>query len=352
MGRTLAEQLTATYILNNPAAVQVATRKATLALIADTEQTEPVRSDTRSALAVRMDDSQILAFQAEHPADSWNPADDLFGADDELDEAAIEADLCGDADDEPEGEHEHPAHGLVVSFVRLDKSGWLTPLSDPVAWRTVYEAAWAEMARCWETNAGDLDLNGQPIKNMQICEAMRVGVSELMTSGVANQLAGVVGKSVAPWALGVRGGVEMQWIKVVPGTPDPTTNGFKAGMGECRLRHMKDINGNMVVEPECTVEEAMAYQARKDARRFECTKRKLTVPARDALQAKRDQAHAMANVSKAHAAPGQEERDYMWTYAAAFRVLGEIHTVFEARLAELGIDNDDIMRAVAQLRGK
>lgn len=353
MGRTLAEQIQAQYILNNPAAIRATTAAATAALIADTEIQPEIHSQVRAALTTIY--NEICA--AEHPADSWNPADDLFGCEDELadeaDEAAIEADLL---DDEPEGEHEHPAHGLTCSIPRLDKSGWLTPLSDPALWLVVYKTAWRLAVRPHKRQLDDLEITGPHIQNFNMCMGLRVDVCKLMESGDAGKAvvddAGrpspVPAKAVGPWTLGTDGETEMPWIRVIHGTPDPTTKPVTAGIGERRERMARDINGNPVHADE--YQAAQDWLAKRRARQFEGTKRKMTVPVHDRLQEKRNQAHAAGEAARAHAPAGFEQTHYMWVYAATFRVLGEIHSEFEALLSARGISQEQVLATAAALK--
>jgi hypothetical protein len=235
--------------------------------------------------------------------------------------------------DEP-GEHEAPEHGLVNSIPVLDKSGWLTPLSDPLAYRRVYLAAWT-MATGLSAYAHDKSL----VANRDI----QAAVAAVMMSGDAGASVGIPAMAVNPWALGTNGEKEMLWVRVTYKTPDPTTAPFRAGMGVAREAHLKNLSG-LPAFPE----KAQAWLERREARNYIGTKGANTVGEKKAREIKRGQAHAAGQAAKTIAyEQGEDEATadlhYRWVYCATLRGLGEIHTVYEAQLAEVGVSEEMII---------
>lgn len=255
--------------------------------------------------------------------------------------------------DEPEeeieepGEHEDPVYGLVSTPPVLDKGGWLTPVSDPLAYKLCYLAAWELVTGFSVYQFRDLSKDGANL---------RASVAAVMMSGDAGAKAGVIAKAVNPWALGTNGETEMPWVRVLKGTPDPTTRPFKAGMGEARETNYLNLSGNPV-HPE-RYESAREWRQKRAARNFVGTKgTNNSVAARDSRNEKRAQAHAAGQAAKQNAINAgldEETQDahYKWAYAATFRFLGEIHTTFESQLAELGVTEADILETVEQMRNK
>ena len=253
-------------------------------------------------------------------------------------------------DDEPEhtaegsetaeepGEHEDPAYGLVVSIPALDKSGWLTPLSDPLAYKLVYLAAWKVATGLSVYAISDVTAESRDV---------RAAVAAVMMSGDAGESIGVPAKAVDPWALGTNGEREMCWVRVAKGTPDPTTKPFRPGNGVAREAYLMTLS-NRPAFPD-RAEGMRAWRERKAARRYVGTKGTApTVGQKDARDVKRGQAHAAGQTAKGIAfANGEDqsiaERDYKWVYCATLRNLGEVHAEYERQLADAGISEQDIL---------
>lgn len=238
-----------------------------------------------------------------------------------------------DETDEP-GEHEAPEHGLVNCVPVLDKSGWLTPLSDPLAYRRVYLAAWS-LATGLSAYARDRTLVGN--------RDIRAAVAAVMMSGDAGASVGIPAIAVNPWSLGTNGEQEMLWVRVSYKTPDPTTAPFRAGMGAAREPHMKDLSG-LAAFPE----KAEEWLARREARKFAGTKGADTVGAQQDRLAIRGQAHRAGCAARSIAIQQgldvqTADTHYKWVYCATLRNLGEIHSVYESQLAEVGITEEMVL---------
>lgn len=246
-------------------------------------------------------------------------------------------------DDEP-GEHEEPIHGLVSVQPELDKSGWLTPLSDALAYKRVYLAAW-ELA----TGFSVFDFHDLTRDSRNI----RASVAALMMSGDAGAKAGVFAKAVNPWALGTDGKTEMPWIRTMSKTPDPTTKPYKAGMGEAREAMYLNLSGLPV--NQYRNETARSMRERRAARAYIGTRGCGTVSAENERNMKRDQAHAAGMAAKEAAINAGYDRDtqsahYKWAYCATLRFLGEVHEVYEQQLALLDITREDILKTVEDMK--
>ena len=243
-----------------------------------------------------------------------------------------------DESDEP-GEHENPEHGLTMYVPVLDKSGWLTPLSDPTAYRQIYLTAWL-MA----TGVSAYVIDKTMVANRDV----QAAIAAVMMTGVAGAECGIPAKAVNPWALGTNGKQEMLWVRVGYKTPDPTTAPFRAGMGPAREAHMTTLSG-LPAFPE----KAEQWYNRREARKFQGTKRQNTVPARDAYQAKCGQAHACGTAARTSAINNGEdaaeaEIAYKWVYAATMRNLGEIHNEYETQLAKEDVTEEMILSVAAK----
>ena len=241
------------------------------------------------------------------------------------------------------GEHEDPIHGLVNSVPVLDKSGWLTPLSDSLAYKLVYLAAWKLVNRVSVYSFRDLD-------SVEATN-MRVEVAAVMMSGDAGESIGIAAKAVNPWALGTNGQREMLWVRVAKGTPDPTTKPFRPGNGVSREAYLMTLS-NRPAYPD-RAEEMRIWRERKSARRYVGTKGITTVGQKDEREVKRGQAHAAGCIAKGIAFENgadmqTAERDYRWVYCATLRNLGEVHAEYERQLAEAGITEQDILEYATQ----
>jgi DUF971 family protein len=287
----------------------------------------------------------------------WNAVQDLTvgGQDDEpeqlelpLSEPEIVSTPAESTDDtaeepEPAGEHEDPAFGLTVSVPVLDKFGWLTPLSDPLAYKRVYLAAWKVATGLSVYSISDVTAESRDV---------RAAVAAVMMSGDAGESIGVPAKAVDPWALGTNGQREMCWVRVAKGTPDPTTKPFRAGNGIAREAYLTNLSG-LPVNPD-RLEAATQWRERRSARRYAGTKgTATTVGQKDARDVKRGQAHAAGSIAKEIAYRNgaddtSAERDYRWVYCATLRNLGEVHAEYERQLADAGVSEDDILEYAAQ----
>lgn len=233
------------------------------------------------------------------------------------------------------GEHEGQEHGLTMYIPTLDKSGWLTPLSDPLAYRRIYLAAWL-MATGVSAYAVDRTL----VANRDV----QTAVAAVMMSGDAGASVGIPAKAVNPWALGTNGQQEMLWVRVGHKTPDPTTAPFRAGMGPAREAHLKTLSG-LPAFPE----KAQQWLDRREAKNFIGTKgTSKTVPQKNELAMKRSQAHAAGTAARTIAInKGESEADaevtYKWVYCATLRFLGEINPELEKQLERDGVSEDMII---------
>lgn len=243
------------------------------------------------------------------------------------------------------GEHEDPSFGLVVGIPTMDQ-GWVTPMSDPAAYKRMYLAAW-EMATGFSVYAfGNLAKQGDVAMNI------RSSVTALMESGEAGTRAGVVGKAKGPWAMGVgvRMGVttDMLWVRTL-GLPDPTTAPFRAGMGAAREAHLKNLSG-LPVHPD-KVEQSEAAKARKWGGVRGQNNSAVTKERRAAKQAK---AHAAGMAAKEAAqlaghSESIQQVHYMWIYCATMRAQGEVHMEYERQLTAAGITKEQLNSVVEQL---
>jgi len=253
----------------------------------------------------------------------------------ELDDAADEPD---DAVEEP-GEHEAPIHGLTVYLPKLDKS-WLTPVSDPDAYRAVYLAAFAVATTHMSAYTVDKNLHGPAGRDL------RKDIAAVMMSGEAGAAVGIPACAVDPWALGTNGATEMPWIRAIH-LPDPTTPPFRAGLGESRKAHYKTLSGLPAFPDDA--ERLVAWRERKAARRFVGTNGTAkTVGQKTEREVKRGQAHAAGKAAKQIAIKNGEnettaERDYKWAYCATYRNLGEVHAEYERQLVDAGVTEADII---------
>jgi hypothetical protein len=245
--------------------------------------------------------------------------------------------------DEP-GEHEDPIHGLVTVQPELDKSGWLTPMSDTLAYKRVYLAAW-ELATGFSVfHFHDLTREARDI---------RASVAALMMSGDAGAKVGIIAKAVNPWAQGTNGETEMPWIRTMAKTPDPTTKPYKAGMGSAREAMYMNLSG-LPVNPYRN-ETVRSMRERREARAYVGTRGRGTVGAENERSLKRDQAHTAGMAAKEAAINAGYDRDtqsahYKWAYCATLRFLGEVHEVYEQQLALLDITREDILKTVEDMK--
>lgn len=243
------------------------------------------------------------------------------------------------------GEHEDPAFGLVAVPPVLDKGGWLTPLSDPLAWKRCYLAAWELVTGFSVFNFRDLSREGAN---------MRVAVAAVMMSGDAGARVGVPARAVNPWAQGTNGERDMPWVRVLQGTPDPTTKPYRAGAGDRRDAYLTNLSG-LPVNPE-RHESARQWRERRSARSFVGIRGSAnTVAAKDARNEKRAQAHAAGLAAKEAAYSAGHDDDiaeahYKWAYCAVLRFLGEIHAEFERQLANAGVTEGQILETVSQMK--
>jgi hypothetical protein len=249
------------------------------------------------------------------------------------------------AEPEQPGEHEDQQYHLVVQIPTLDKSGWLTPLSDPLAYKQVYLAAWKLATGFSVYSIADLTAEAWDV---------RASVAAVMMSGDAGESVGIPAKAVNPWALGTNGEREMCWVRVLRGTPDPTTKPFRAGNGEAREAYLTTLSGTPAF-PE-KYESAREWREKRAARRFIGTKGASTVAAKDAREARRAQAHVHGSAAKTAAFEagydeGIAEIHYKWVYCSTMRILGEIHSEFEHQLADAGIIEEQILETAEQMKG-
>jgi hypothetical protein len=249
------------------------------------------------------------------------------------------------ADETDVGEHEDPAFGLVIDVPKLDKTGWLTPLSDPLAYKRVYLAAWKLAYGLSVYNIADLTAESTDT---------RAAVAAVMMSGDAGESIGVPARAVNPWKLGTNGHQEMLWVRVCKGTPDPTTKPFRSGSGVAREAYLTTLSG-LPAFPE-KADAARVWREKRAARSFVGTKNATTVGARDARDEKRAAAHAAGKTAKTAALANNQseyaEIHYKWAYCAQMRLLGEIHSEYERQLAEDNVYEADILAVVEQMRSK
>jgi len=241
------------------------------------------------------------------------------------------------------GEHEDPAYGLVVDVPVLDKYGWLTPLSDPLAYKRVYLAAWKLAYNLSVYQISDLTAESRDA---------RAAVAAVMMDGIAGESIGVPARAVNPWKLGTNGQQEMLWVRVCKGTPDPTTKPFRSGSGEAREAYLTTLSG-LPAFPE-RADAARAWREKRAARSFVGTRNATTVGARDAREEKRAAAHVSGKAAKTAAilaGMGEHaETHYKWAYCAQLRLLGEIHAEYERQLLDAGVEESDILEQVERMR--
>jgi len=271
-------------------------------------------------------------------------------ADEPEDEPAPTIEPAFPGDEPPEldetGEHEDPAFGLVAVPPVLDKGGWLTPLSDPLAWKRCYLAA-------WELVTGFSVYNFHGLSPRE-CANLRAAIAAIMMSGDAGARVGVLARAVNPWAQGTNGERTMPWVRVLQGTPDPTTKPYRAGAGDRRDAYLTNLSG-LPVNPE-RHESARQWRERRAARSFVGTRGSVSsVAARDARNEKRAQAHAAGLAAKQAAYEAGQDDDiaeahYKWAYCAVLRFLGEIHAEFERQLADAGVTEEQILATVAEMK--
>lgn len=273
------------------------------------------------------------------------------GPDEEPEEQVVQAEESEIEEtpvEEPEeaGEHEDPVYGLVVDVPVLDKWGWLTPLSDPLAYKRVYLAAWKLALGLSVYNIADLTAESRDV---------RASIAAVMMSGDAGESVGIPAKAVNPWALGTNGQQEMCWVRVLKGTPDPTTKPFRAGSGEAREAYLTTLSG-LAAFPE-KADAAREWREKRAARSFVGTRNATTVGAKNIRNDKRSQAHAAGSASKTKALESglgieTAELHYKWIYCATMRVLGEIHSEFERQLAAADVTEEQIIAVVEQMKGQ
>lgn len=231
-----------------------------------------------------------------------------------------------DAVEEP-GEHEAPAHGLTVYLPKLDKC-WLTPVSDPDAYKAVYLAAFSVATTHMSAYTVDKNLHGPGGREL------RKDIAAVMMSGKAGAAIGIPACAVDPWALGTDGAREMPWIRVNH-LPDPTVPTFRV------LR-------------KASAERATAWRERRTARRYVGTKGTAnTVGQKDDRDVKRGQAHAAGRAAREIAIQNganetTAERDYKWVYCATYRNLGEVHAEYERQLVDAGVTEEMILEYATQ----
>lgn len=247
-----------------------------------------------------------------------------------------------DTANEP-GEHEHPLHGLTVYLPKLDKC-WLTPVSDPDAYKAVYLAAYAVATTHMSAYTVDKNLHGPGGREL------RRDIAAVMMSGKAGAAVGIPACAVDPWADGTDGEQSKPWIRVNH-LPDPTVPPFRAGLGNAREAHYKILSG-LAAFPE-QAERLVAWRERRAARRYVGTNGIKTVGQRDEREVKRGQAHMAGRAAKEIAIrngsdAATAERDYRWVYCATLRNLGEVHAEYERQLADAGVSEADILEYAAQ----
>jgi hypothetical protein len=140
--------------------------------------------------------------------------------------------------------------------------------------------------------------------------------------------------------------------------PDPTTKGFKAGMGDGREAHYKTLSG-LPAFPEKHEEHLTAreWRLQRAANRFSNAPGPGNGKTSFAVQAHTEAcklAHASATASE-HAAleAGHGERvakiHYKWIYCAVMRSRNQPpHTAYEAILAEAGITTEQVKELAKQ----
>ena len=277
--------------------------------------------------------------------ESGSPASGLDSKDDEPEEEIVPDVGPENAANNPEvqGEHEDPAFGLCVQIPTLDKSGFLTPLSDTLAYKQVYLAAWKLAMGHSVYSFSDLTAESRDV---------RASIAAVMLSGDAGESIGIPARAVNPWSNGTNGEREMLWVRVCKGTPDPTTKPFRSGNGEAREAYLTTLSGTPAF-PE-KAENIRDWREKRAARSFMGTRNATTVDARERREDKRATAHAVGRAAKANAiANGMgefAEVHYKWAYCAQLRMLGEIHAEYERQLADVNVTEEDILSVMAQMK--
>jgi len=243
--------------------------------------------------------------------------------------------------DEP-GEHEGPEHGLTHRLPKLD-NGRVTPVSDPDAYKAIYFAAFSLASNGFVSpftqDKALFDL-GEKSGVEGRGRTLRRHVAQVMASGEAGASVGIPAVAVDPWAL-VDGQSDARWIRVLH-LPDPTTKGARKGDGERREAFSTNLSGL----PD--TDRARMWMERREANRYVGTKGRNTVGAKAERTAIKLQCHLAAKAAKQIAVDSGEDEltadlQYRWVYAATMRNLGEIHSVFEAQLAEQGVTEQMIL---------
>jgi hypothetical protein len=243
--------------------------------------------------------------------------------------------------DEP-GEHEAPEHGLTHRLPKLD-CGRVTPVSDPDAYRAIYFAAFTLASNGFVspfTQDKSLFDIGEKSGVEGRGRTLRRHIAQIMASGEAGSSVGIPAVAVDPWAL-VDGQSDARWIRVLH-LPDPTTKAARKGDGERREAFSTNLSGL----PD--TDRARMWLERREAHRYVGTKGRNTVGAKAERTQIRLQCHLAAKAAKQIAVDSGEDEltadlQYRWVYAATMRNLGEIHSVYEAQLAEQGVTEQMIL---------
>jgi hypothetical protein len=242
-----------------------------------------------------------------------------------------------------QGEHETPEHGLVHRLPKLD-NGRVTPVSDPECYRAIYFAAFTLASNGFvspftrDKALFDLGEEGRG-------RTLRRHIAQVMASGEAGTSVGIPAVAVDPWAM-VDGQSEARWVRVLH-LPDPTTKGARKGDGERRETFSTNLSGL----PD--TERARMWMERREANRYVGTKGRNTVGSKAERTEIRLQCHLAAKAAKQIAVDSGEDEltadlQYKWVYAATMRNLGELHSVFEAQLAEQGVTEQMILDYAAE----
>jgi len=275
----------------------------------------------------------------------YNPADEPEAITAPASESEAQADEPEDVvlpADEP-GEHESE-FSLVVALPVLDKSGLLTPLSDPEAYKRVYLAAWKLATGFSAYHFSDVSSDAMDIRS---------SITAVMMNGDAGESIGIPAKAVGPWMLGTNGEQEMAYVRALK-LPDPTTKPFHAGMGLAREAHLMTLSGRPVHEDK--YEAARLRRERKTAGSYVGTRGLSTVGAKKVREDKRALAHAQGQAARTAAIKAGHgeaiaEIHYRWIYCATLRVVNEIHAEYERQLLDAGITEEQILSATEQMRG-
>ncbi len=247
--------------------------------------------------------------------------------------------------EEPETPADEP---LLVSVPPKTDRGWLTPASDPARWLEVYIAAWMLVLRC-----SPYELNLRSRKPEELSN-IRAEISSVMVSGAAGATVGSHCPAVAPWAMGP----DKPWIRMISKCPDPTTKGFKAGMGDGREAHYKTLSGLPAFPEKYEAHQtAREWRLQRAANRFSNAPGPGNGKTSFAVRAHEEAcklAHTSATASE-HAAleAGHSEEiakiHYKWIYCAVMRSRNQPpHTAYEAILAEHGITTEQVKELAKQ----